>query len=96
MFVRLVTPVPSIFIVQISRMPLKPQLNAIFWPSGDHAGALPPLYVTRTGPLPSAFMIHMSPDDWNAMRVPSGDQDGWLAARRCVSWVGPLPSAFIR
>jgi hypothetical protein len=61
-FVRLVSPVPSMFTTQMSRSPL-PRWNAIRRPSGEIDGdwsLFCPLVTARSPPVPSEFMTWMS------------------------------------
>ena len=87
----------------MAKSPARSEWNAIFVPSGDHAGptSVAALFVTFAGLVPSAFMTKISGlpvrSDTNAILVPSGDQAGCSSAVRfVVSRVTPVPSAFIR
>ena len=74
-----------------------PRQNAIFVPSGDHAGAesLAP-DVSGVIPLPSAFITQIRSSLENAIRLPSGDHAGSsLSPEVDVNAACELPSAFI-
>ena len=81
-FVSAISLVPSILMTE---MPVPTLAKMIFVPSGDHAGpeSLEALIVTRRSFVPSALMIQMSPPDWNASLVPSGEYAG-AAGDGCV------------
>ena len=104
LLVRRVTPEPSAFITYISSL-LSPweDWKAIHPPSGDHSGRRSLLLgrlVSRATPEPSAFIAYISEFpllvDENAMRRPSGDQDGAKSPpESSVRRATPEPSAFI-
>src|SRR5262245_27618861 len=75
-----VTPVPSAFAVQSSSWngPVTSCTNASCVPSGDHdTSQTSPVSGTRTAlPPPSGCTTLIPPEPENAIRVPSGDQDG--------------------
>ena len=62
LLVTFVTPLPSVFMTKMSRLPERDEEKAIFVPSGDHDGdwSVAALLVRLVCPLPSACMTQTS------------------------------------
>src|SRR6266508_1351915 len=98
--VNLIRPEPSEFTTYSSFSPSLLLRNARREPSGDHTGmsSQPGSLVTLVSPVPSGRAVKMSgsfpaPVATNAIRLPSGDQDGLPPS---ASLVRPEPSALAR